>query len=80
MSLAGATDVYLMGADDPTHAVDVTDSLPTGVESLRPIARASTDSAGTSIPSSSSARSPRAGAALGMQHAVAFGRIQLQGV
>ena len=31
----GATDVYLMGADDPTHAVDVTDSLAAGVASLR---------------------------------------------
>ena len=32
---AGVTDVYLMGALEPTHAVDVTDTLPAGVDSLR---------------------------------------------
>jgi hypothetical protein len=56
----GATDVYLMGADDPTHAGDVTVSLPTGVASLR-AHRAYLDGLGRDFdPRSSSARSPPA--------------------
>ncbi len=77
----GATDVYLMGADHPTHAVDVTDSLITGVASLR-AHRAYLDGLGRDFDPEAFLRAftARAGAALGVRHAVAFGRIQLQGV
>lgn len=78
---SGATDVYLMGVDDPTHAVDVTGSLPTGIESLR-THRAYLDGLGRDFDPEEFLRSftAMAGAALGVPHAVAFGRIQLQGV
>jgi hypothetical protein len=77
----GATDVYLMGADDPTHAGDVTVSLPTGVASLR-AHRAYLDGLGRDFDPEEFLRAltARAGAALGVRHAVGFGRIQLQGV
>lgn len=77
----GATDVYLMGADDPTHAVDVTVSLPTGVASLR-AHRAYLDGLGRDFDPEEFLRAltARAGAAQGVRHAVGFGRIQLQGV
>src|SRR5690606_23351781 len=32
---AGVTHVYVMGSNEPTHAVDVSNSLDIGVESLR---------------------------------------------
>ncbi len=77
----GATDVYLMGADDPTHAVDVTDSLPVGIESLR-THRVYLDGLGRDFDPEQFLRAftARAGTALGVPHAVAFGRVQLQGV
>jgi LmbE family N-acetylglucosaminyl deacetylase len=77
----GTTDVYLMGDDDPTHAVDVTDSLPAGIESLR-THRVYLDGLGRDFDPEQFLRTftAHAGAALGVAHAVAFGRVQLQGV
>lgn len=78
---AGATDVYLMGADDPSHAVDVTDSLPAGVASLRAHGTY-LDGLGRDFDPEQFLRgfTARAGATLGVRHAVAFARIRLQGV
>jgi LmbE family N-acetylglucosaminyl deacetylase len=75
------TDVYLMGADGPAHAVDVTDTLSAGVASLR-AHRAYLDGLGRDFDPEEFLRAftARAGAALGVPHAVAFGRIQLHGV
>ena len=78
---AGVTDVYLMGALEPTHAVDVTDTLPAGIDSLR-AHRAYLDGLGRDFDPDQFLRAVTAGAgqALGVQHAIALGRIQLQGV
>jgi LmbE family N-acetylglucosaminyl deacetylase len=78
---AGVTHVYVMGANRPTHAVDVTDTLDDGIESLRAhdtylrgLGRdfdpAEFLSAITSDP----------GRAIGVRHAVALGCLQLRGV
>lgn len=77
----GTTDVYLMGADQPSHGVEVTQSLATGVESLR-AHRAYLDGLGRDFdPEAFLHRiTAAAGAALGVSHAVAFERIRLQGV
>jgi LmbE family N-acetylglucosaminyl deacetylase len=77
----GTTDVYLMGAEDPTHAVDVTDTLPAGIASLR-AHRAYLDGLGRDFDPEAflSSITARVGGALGVPHAVAFGRIRLQGV
>jgi LmbE family N-acetylglucosaminyl deacetylase len=78
---AGVTDVYLMGALEPTHAVDVTDTLPVGVDSLR-AHRAYLDGLGRDFDPDQFLQAVTAGAgrALGVPHAIALGRIQLQGV
>jgi LmbE family N-acetylglucosaminyl deacetylase len=78
---AGATDAYLMGVEDPTHAVDVTDSLAAGVASLR-AHRAYLDGLGRDFDPEAflHARTARAGTAIGVPHAVAFGRIYIQGI
>ena len=77
----GTSDVYLMGAEAPTHAVDVTDSLSLGVASLR-AHRAYLDGLGRDFDPEAFLNSitARAGAALGVPHAVAFGQVQIQGV
>jgi len=78
---AGTTDIYLMGATQPTHAVDVTDALPAGVESLR-AHRAYLDGLHRGFNPEQFLHSVTAhtGPALGVLHAVAFARIRLQGV
>jgi hypothetical protein len=78
---AGTTDTYVMGSNHPTHAVDVTKSLATGVASLR-AHRAYLEGLGRNFDPEAFLRSftAQAGPALGVRHAVAFGRIQLQGV
>jgi hypothetical protein len=77
----GVTEAYLMGADDATHAVDVTDTLAAGIASLR-AHRAYLDGLGRDFDPEAFLHTvtARAGAALGVPHAVAFGRIQLQGI
>lgn len=78
---AGTTDVYIFCADRPSHAVDVTDTLALGVESLR-AHRAYLDGLGRDFDPEEFLRAftGHAGAALGVRHAVAFERIRLQGV
>lgn len=78
---AGTTDVYLMGADHPTHGVDVTNDLAAGVASLRAHG-AYLDGLGRDFDPDHFLRSitAHAGPLLGVHHAVALGRIQLQGI
>jgi LmbE family N-acetylglucosaminyl deacetylase len=78
---SGSTDVYLMGDDDPTHAVDVTDTLAAGQASLR-ARRAYLDGLGRNFDPEEFLRAFTAGpgVALGVRHAVAFGRIRLHGM
>ncbi len=77
----GTTDVYLMGSDQPSHGVEVTDHLTAGVESLR-AHRAYLDGLGRDFdPETFLHRiTAHAGSALGVPHAVAFDRVRLQGV
>jgi LmbE family N-acetylglucosaminyl deacetylase len=78
---AGVTDVYLMGALEPTYAVDVTDTLSAGVDSLR-AHQAYVDGLGRGFDPDQFLRAVTTGAGrgLGVEHAIALGRIQLQGV
>ena len=75
------THVYVMGSNRPTHAVDVTDALDAGIESLE-AHRAYLDGLGRDFDPAEFLRGMTAepGRALGVKHAVAFGRIQLAGV
>jgi hypothetical protein len=77
----GTTDVYLVASHHPTHAVDVTESLALGVESLR-AHRAYLDGLGREFDAEEFLRgfTAQAGARLGVPHAIAFERIRLQGV
>ncbi|HVL84527.1 MAG TPA: PIG-L deacetylase family protein [Pseudonocardia sp.] len=78
---AGTTDVYVMGSDEPGYGVDVTDSLAIGVASLRAHGTY-LDGLGRDFDPEEFLRgfTAHAGAVLGVTHAVAFGRIRLQGV
>jgi LmbE family N-acetylglucosaminyl deacetylase len=78
---AGVTHTYVMGSNRPTHAVDVTDTLDAGIESLE-AHRAYLDGLGRDFDPAEFLRGMTIGAgrALGVKHAVAFGRIQLGGV
>lgn len=77
----GVTHVYVMGASHPTHAVDVTSSLDAGIESLE-AHRAYLDGLGRDFDPGEFLRAMtiEPGRALGVEHAVAFGRVQLAGV
>ncbi|GAA4757659.1 PIG-L deacetylase family protein [Actinomycetospora chibensis] len=77
----GVRHVYVMGANEPTHAVDVTDALEPGVASLR-AHEAYLRGLGRDFDPETFVRgmTAMAGPALGVPHAVAFGQIQLQGV
>lgn len=77
----GSAAVYVMGSHRPSHGVDVTDSLATGVESLR-AHRAYLDGLGRDFDPEEFLRgfTAHAGPALGVRHAVALERIQLHGV
>jgi hypothetical protein len=78
---AGVRHVYVMGANDPTHAVDVTDQLEAGVASLR-AHEAYLRGLGRDFDPEEfvGGLTAMAGPAIGVRHAVAFGQIQLQGV
>lgn len=67
-----------MGADRPTHGVDVTDDLAAGVTSLK-AHRAYLDGLGRDFDPDQflSSVTAHAGPALGVRNAVALGRIQL---
>jgi LmbE family N-acetylglucosaminyl deacetylase len=77
----GVGHVYVMGANEPSHAVDVTDHLTAGVDSLRAHG-AYLSGLGRDFDPEEFVRAmtATAGPAIGVPHAVAFGRIQLQGV
>ena len=70
-----------MGSNEPMFAVDVTDTLDIGVESLR---AHDTYLAGLGREFEPEqflhAMTAGPGTAIGVQHAVAFGRVQLAGV
>ena len=70
-----------MGANAPTHAVDVTDHLDAGVDSLRAL-EAYLRGLGRDFDPEEfvGAMTGMAGPTIGVRHAVAFGRIQLDGV
>jgi LmbE family N-acetylglucosaminyl deacetylase len=78
---AGVRYVYVMGASAPTHAVDVTDHLDAGVDSLR-AHEAYLRGLGRDFDPEEFVRAMTgmAGPTIGVRHAVAFGRIQLDGV
>ena len=78
---AGDRHVYVMGANAPTHAVDVTDHLDAGVDSLR-AHEAYLRGLGRDFDPEEFVRAMTgmAGPTIGVRHAVAFGRIQLDGV
>lgn len=68
-----------MGADQPTHAVEATDTLPAGVELLR-VHRAYLDGLGRDFDSDTLLPwPPPTRSAFGVPHGVVFGRIKLQG-
>jgi LmbE family N-acetylglucosaminyl deacetylase len=77
----GVRHVYVMGANEPTHATDVTDTLAAGVASLQ-AHRTYLDGLGRDFDPAQflEAMTVGAGGALGVRNAVAFGRVQLQGV
>jgi LmbE family N-acetylglucosaminyl deacetylase len=77
----GVSDIYVMGANQPSHAVDVTATLGAGIDSLR-AHRAYLDGLGRHFDPEQFLRefTTEPGQALGVPHAVAFGRIRLQGV
>ncbi|MDQ4117188.1 MAG: PIG-L family deacetylase [Actinomycetota bacterium] len=77
----GVGHVYVMGANEPSHAVDVTDHLAAGVASLR-AHEIYLRGLGRDFDPDTFVRgmTAMAGPAIGVPHAVAFARIQLQGV
>jgi LmbE family N-acetylglucosaminyl deacetylase len=77
----GVSHVYVMGSNAPSFAVDVTETLDTGVDSLR-AHHAYLAGLGREFDPEQFLRGMTAGpgAAIGVPHAVAFGRVQLAGV
>jgi len=77
----GVRHVYVMGSNEPTHAVDVTDTLDAGIESLQ-AHRTYLDGLGRDFDPAEFLRAMTTGPgrALGVRNAVAFGRVQLTGV
>jgi LmbE family N-acetylglucosaminyl deacetylase len=77
----GTTHVYVMGSMAPTHAVDVTGHLDAGIASLEAHA-AYLEGLGRDFDPAGFLRmmTTEPGRALGVEHAVAFGRVQLTGV
>ncbi|HEY5854203.1 MAG TPA: hypothetical protein VIW24_09175 [Aldersonia sp.] len=78
---AGVHHVYLMGSNQPTHGVDVTDSLDAGIASLR-AHEAYLRGLGRDFDPEQFLRAftAAAGASIGVRHAVALAQVQLQGV
>jgi LmbE family N-acetylglucosaminyl deacetylase len=77
----GVRHVYVMGSNEPTHAVDVTDTLDAGIESLQ-AHRTYLGGLGRDFDPTEFLRAmtTEPGRALGVRNAVAFGRVQLTGV
>jgi LmbE family N-acetylglucosaminyl deacetylase len=78
---SGVSHVYVMGSNTPSFAVDVTETLETGVDSLR-AHDAYLAGLGREFDPEQFLRGMTAGPgeAIGVPHAVAFGRVQLAGV
>jgi LmbE family N-acetylglucosaminyl deacetylase len=78
---SGVRHVYVMGSNTPTVAVDVTDTLSAGVASLR-AHRTYLEGLGREFDPVEflQAMTVGPGHALGVRNAVAFGRVQVQGV
>jgi LmbE family N-acetylglucosaminyl deacetylase len=78
---AGVRDVYIVGSNEPTHAVDVTDTLADGVESLKAHATY-LDGLGRSFDPAEFLHRMTVGPgrALGVRNAVALGRVRIHGV
>ena len=77
----GVRHIYVMGSNNPTHAVDVTDTIDVGIESLRAHA-AYLDGLGRDFDPAAflNGMTSQASQAVGMRNAVVFGRVELQGV
>jgi LmbE family N-acetylglucosaminyl deacetylase len=77
----GVRHVYVMGSNEPTCAVDVTDTIADGIESLKAHATY-LDGLGRDFDPAEFLQGMTIGAgrALGVRNAVAFGQVQLQGV
>jgi LmbE family N-acetylglucosaminyl deacetylase len=78
---AGVSHVYVMGSNEPGYAVDVTDTVVVGVESLNAHATY-LDGLGRDFDPTEflHGMTIEPGRALGVRNAVALGRVQLQGV
>jgi LmbE family N-acetylglucosaminyl deacetylase len=78
---AGVSHVYVMGSNQPTHATDVTRTLPAGIDSLKAHATY-IDGLGRDFDPEAFLRrmTSWAGSQLGVADAVAFGRVQINGV
>jgi LmbE family N-acetylglucosaminyl deacetylase len=78
---AGVTHVYVMGAAEPTHGVDVTETLSAGIDSLRAHATY-LDGLGRDFDATEflTRMTAAGGETLGCASAVTFGRLQLAGV
>jgi LmbE family N-acetylglucosaminyl deacetylase len=78
---SGVRHAYVMGASTPTFAVDVTATLPVGVASLQ-AHRTYLEGLGREFDPAEflQAMTVGPGRALGVRNAVAFGRVQIQGV
>jgi LmbE family N-acetylglucosaminyl deacetylase len=77
----GVSHIYVMGANHPTHAVDVTETLEAGIESLRAHDTYLRGLGRDFDPAQFlKAITTEPGQAIGVPHAIAFGRVQLQGV
>ncbi|HEX5877626.1 MAG TPA: PIG-L deacetylase family protein [Actinomycetota bacterium] len=78
---AGVRHVYLIGSNQPTHAVDVTDTLDAGIASLR-AHHAYLQGLGREFDPEAFLRgfTAQAGQAIGVPNAVALAQIQVQGV
>jgi LmbE family N-acetylglucosaminyl deacetylase len=77
----GVRHVYVMGSNEPAYAVDVTDTIADGIESLKAHATY-LDGLGRDFDPAEFLHGMTLGAgrALGVSNAVALGRIQIQGV
>lgn len=77
---SGVRHAYVMGSNEPTHAVDVTDTLAVGTASLR-AHRTYLEGLGRDFDPARFLQEMTAGPgrALGVDHAVAFGRVALHG-
>lgn len=77
----GVRDVYVMGSNEPTHGVDVSDTMDLGVDSLR-AHRTYLDGLGRDFDPAEFLEGMTIGPgdALGVRNAVALGRIHVHGV